>query len=138
MSANSASNGTFNALSQIGITGNKADGNNISNDIGKLVFDEEAFLKALEENPESVESLLADDTGILNQMENAVETSLKAVSGFFDVKQATLDSDIKRSQEKITRQQDKISAYKTQLEKKFSNMELLISQMQQNYSSFLS
>jgi len=137
MGANSASEGVYKALSQIGITGNKADGNNISDDAGTLVFDEKAFLQALEENPESVEAILGNETGILNQMENAVETTLKAVSGYFDVKQTSLDNEIKKSEEKITKQQEKISTYKAMLEKKFSAMEQIIAKMQQSYSSFL-
>ena len=40
-------------------------------------------------------------------------------------------------EEKITKQNKRIDTYKAQLEKKFSNMELMIAQMQQNYSSFL-
>ena len=42
-----------------------------------------------------------------------------------------------KMEEKITKQETSISNYRAQLEKKFSNMELIISQMQQNYSSFL-
>ena len=138
MGSNSAADGVYKALSQIGITGNKADGNNISEDAGNLVFDEKVFLQALQENPESVEAILADENGILNQMENTVEGALKAVSGFFDVKQTSLDNEIKKSEQKITKQQEKISVYKAQLEKKFSAMEQIISKMQQGYSSFLS
>jgi len=82
--------------------------------------------------------LIGEENGILGMMESAVETSLKAVSGYFDVKQSSLDSQITKAQEKVKKQQEKISNYKAQLEKKFSAMETLISQMQQNYSSFLS
>ena len=71
-------------------------------------------------------------------MESAIETSLKAVSGYFDVKQSTLDSEITKTESKVKKQQEKVTAYRAQLEKKFSAMETLISQMQQNYSSFLS
>ena len=39
--------------------------------------------------------------------------------------------------EKISKQKVKVSDYQAQLEKKFSNMELIIAKMQQNYSSFL-
>ena len=124
-------------LSELGISTGEANGNNLSADTQTLQFDENAFIKALEENPESVEAILGGENGILNQMENTVETMLKAVSGFFDVKTSTLDSDIKKTESKITSQQSKISSYKSQLEKRFSNMELLISQMQKNYSSFL-
>ena len=137
MSSNTVNGGEFKTLSQIGISTSSADGSNLSTDTSTLRFDEKAFLKALEENPESVEAILTGENGIINQMENTVETSLKAVSGFFDVKQTTLDSEIKKSEEKIKRQQTKISSYRAQLEKKFSNMEQIISQIQQNYSSFL-
>jgi len=130
--------GIYTALSQIGITGNKAEGASITDDNGHLVFNEETFLKAMQENPESVEAILGDENGVLGQMENTVELSLQAVTGFFDIKQSTFDSDITKMEQKITKQKDKISVYKTQMEKKFSNMELLISKMQDGYSSFLS
>ena len=136
-SSNTSNGGAYKLLSQIGITTAKADGNNISTETAKLEFDESAFKKALEEDPESVEAILAGENGVLSMMENTVEMALKASVGFFDVKQGTLDSDIKKMEEKITKQQDKVARYKTQLENKFSNMELVISQMQQNYSSFL-
>jgi uncharacterized membrane-anchored protein YhcB (DUF1043 family) len=38
---------------------------------------------------------------------------------------------------KIKKQNSKIDTYRKQLEDKFSNMELMIAQMQQNYSSFM-
>ena len=38
---------------------------------------------------------------------------------------------------KITKQNSKVETYRKQLEDKFANMELMIAQMQQNYSSFL-
>lgn len=136
--SNDANGGSFRLLSQIGISTGKADSKDISTDnTDVLEFDEKAFLKALEDDPESVKSILAGENGILSQIESTVEQSLTAVTGFFDVKQSTLDSNIKKSQEKITKQNTKIDAYKAQLEKKFSNMENMIAQMQQNYSSFL-
>lgn len=135
---NNSVDGAYHLLSQLGITTMQANSDNLSTDTNKLQFDEEAFKQALEEDPESLEALIGSDTGILGQMESALETSLKAVSGFFDVKQTTYDNEIKKSEEKVKKQQEKISSYKAQLEKRFSAMETLISQMQQNYSSFLS
>ena len=41
-------------------------------------------------------------------------------------------------QDKITKQNKKVETYRAQLEDKFANMELMIAQMQQNYSNFLS
>ena len=135
--SNSYNGGAYSLLSQLGITTMQANSDNLSTDTNTLQFDEDAFLQALEEDPDSVEAILGNDTGILGQMESAIETSLKAVSGFFDVKQSTLDSEITKMQTKVKKQQEKISTYKAQLEKRFSAMETLISQMQQNYSSFL-
>lgn len=136
--SNTTNGGDFRLLSQIGISTGEADGNNLSDTTYTLEFDEDTFLKALEEDPESVQSLLAGENGILTMMENTVEQSLKASIGFFDIKQRTLDSDITKMEEKITTQNKRIETYRSQLQDKFSNMELVIAQMQQNYSSFLS
>ena len=136
-SSSSANDGAYKHLAQIGISTGKADGSSLSDDISSLKFDEAAFLKALEEDPASVEALLAGETGVLSMMENTVEMSLKGAVGFFDVKEKTLNSDISKMQDKITKQNKKVETYRTQLENKFANMELMIAQMQQNYSNFL-
>ena len=136
--SNTVNGGIYRLLSEIGITTASADSNNLGSDTTSLSFDEEAFTKALEENPDSVKAILAGDNSILSMMEETLETSLKAVSGFFDVKTSTIDSNIKKTNEKITKQNDNITAYKAQLEKKFQAMENMIAAMQQNYSSFLS
>ena len=135
--ANEINGGVYKLLADLGISTGDADGNNISTDTSKLKFNEEKFLQALQENPDSVKSILAGDTGIMNMMESSIEQSLKASVGYFDVKTATLDSEMKKTNEKITRQSTNISAYKSQLEKKFQAMEQMILSMQQNYSSFL-
>lgn len=135
--SNTTNGGVYKLLSEIGISTGQADKNNLSSDITTLEFDEDKFLKALEENPESVEAILAGENGIFNMMENTVEQSLKANVGFFDVKQSTLDSDITKMERKITKQNAKIETYRAQLEAKFYAMEQSIAQMQQNYSSFL-
>lgn len=136
--SNTANGGVYKLLSDIGISTASADSNNLDTNTYELQLDEEKLLKALEENPESVKSILTGDGGILNMMEDAVEQSLQAVTGFFDIKTSTLDSNIKKVNEKITSKNTSIQTYQAQLEKKFSNMELMISKMQQNYSSFLS
>lgn len=136
-SANTSNGGEYKLLSQIGISTSKADGTSLSTNTATLEFDEAAFKKALEEDPESVQSILAGENGILSMMENTVEMSLKASVGFFDVKQSTLDTNIQNMETKIKKQNTKVEHYRKQLEDRFSNMELLISKMQQNYSSFL-
>lgn len=136
-SSNGVNGGVFRLLSDIGVTTAAADGNNLSTDTYKLQLDEEKFLSALEENPDSVKSMLAGENGILSLMENTVEQSLKASVGFFDVKTQTLDSDIRRMEEKITKKNTGIENYRSRLEAKFKKMEQVIASMQQNYSNFL-
>ena len=127
--SNDSNGGVYKLLADIGISTGEADSTNLSGDTSKLVFDETKFKKAMEENPESVEAILGGENGILTMMENSVEQSLKASVGFFDVKQSSLDSDIRKMEQKITKQQTKVSNYQAQLEKKFGNMELIIAQM---------
>lgn len=135
---NSSNGGVYSLLSEIGVSTSSADGNNLNADTNSLTLDEDKLKKALEENPESVKSILTGEGGVLTMMEDAVEQNLKATTGFFDVKTSTLDSDIKKMETKIKKQNTNISTYKAQLEKKFSAMETTIAQMQQNYQSFLS
>ena len=137
-SSNTTNGGVFKLLSDIGISTAAADGNDLSTDTYQLSLDTEKFKKALEENPESVKSILTGENGVLSMMENAVEQSLSATTGFFDVKTSTLDSDISRMEEKISKKNTSIETYRSQLENKFYQMEMTIAQMQQNYSSFLS
>ena len=136
--SNTTNGGIFKLLSDIGISTSAADGNNLSTDTYTLSLDEEKLKKALTENPDSVKSLLAGENGILSMMESAVEQSLSATTGYFDVKTSTLDSDISRMEEKITKQNTNIETYRARLENQFYQMEMAIAQMQQNYSSFLS
>ena len=136
--SSNSNDGVYKLLSDIGIKTASADGNNLSADTYELSLDEDKFMKALEENPDSVKSILTGDTGVLSMMENTIEQSLKASVGFFDVKTSTLDSNIKKMEEKISKKNTSITTYKSQLEAKFQKMEQAIASMQQNYSSFLS
>lgn len=137
--SNTTNGGAFKLLANIGISTGEADSQNISSDnTNTLVLDESKFKEALTKDPESVRSLLAGENGILSMMESSVEQTLSASTGYFDVKEKTLNSDISKMEDKITKQTESVSNYKSQLEKKFNAMEQMIAQMQQNYSSFLS
>ena len=136
--SNDSNGGIYKLLSEIGISTSSADSNNLSSDTNSLSFDESKLLKALEENPESVKALLSGENGIFAMIEDTVEQSLKSVSGYFDIKTSTIDSNIKKVNEKITKKNASITTYKAQLEKKFQAMENMIASMQQNYQSFLS
>lgn len=136
--SNATNGGVYTLLSQIGISTAEADGNNLSTDTDTLTLDEEEFLKALQENPDSVASLLAGENGVLTHIENTIEQALSATTGFFDVKTSSINSDISRQEERISNEQSDIDEYRTRLENQFYQMEMAIAQMQQNYSSFLS
>ena len=136
--SSNANNGTYKLLSEIGIKTASADGNNLASNTYELSLDEDKLMKALEENPDSVKSILAGETGVLAMMEDTIEQSLKASVGFFDVKTSTLDSDISKMEDKIKKKNTSMTTYKSQLEAKFQKMEQAIASMQQNYSSFLS
>ncbi len=136
--SNTSNGGAFKLLADIGISTGKADGNNISADnTNTLVLDEAKLKEALAKDPESVRSLLAGENGVLSMMEDSVEQTLSASTGFFDVKEKTLNSDIQKMETKIKKQTDSVANYRAQLEKKFNAMEQMIAKMQQNYSSFL-
>lgn len=134
---NNANGGVYNLLSEVGITTSAADSSNLATDTYELKFDKEKFLEALDKNPDSVKAILAGDNGIFSRIEATLEQSLKATSGYFDIKTSTLDSDITKMETKINKKNSNVSAYQTQLENQFYKMELAIAQMQQNYSSFL-
>lgn len=136
--SNATNGGVYKLLSDIGICVDSADSNNLSTTTYTLSLDEDKLAKALEENPESVKSILTGENGVLSMMEDVIEQSLSATTGYFDIKTSTYDSDIKKMEEKITKKQNSISTYQAQLEKKFQQMEQTISAMNQNYSSFLS
>ncbi len=136
--SNTSNGGAFKLLADIGISTGKADGNNISADnTNTLVLDEAKLKEALAKDPESVRSLLAGENGVLSMMEDSVEQTLSASTGFFDVKEKTLNSDIQKMETKIKKQTESVANYRAQLEKKFNAMEQMIAKMQQNYSSFL-
>lgn len=136
--SNTSNGGAFKLLADIGISTGKADGNNISADnTNTLVLDEAKLKEALAKDPESVRSLLAGENGVLSMMEDSVEQTLSASTGFFDVKEKTLNSDIQKMETKIKKQTESVTKYRAQLEKKFNAMEQMIAKMQQNYSSFL-
>ena len=133
-----ANGGIYTTLAQLGISVSGANANDLSADVTSLSFDESKLLEALAEDPDSVKAILAGENGVFNMMEETVERSLAAGSGYFDIKNSTIDSDITKIESKIKTQNSRIETYRAQLEKKFKAMEQMITAMQQNYSSFLS
>ena len=81
----------------------------------------------------------SDETpGILLQIENIVESALTTGTGYFSTADKSYTDRITSINEKIRKANQAIEAYRARLEAKFQSMDLLISQMQNQYNSFLS
>ena len=131
----------FKNLDAIGIKLEAASANNISTDgLTTLTFDKDKFFTAFESDQDAVKALLIgseNNTGVLTKGETLVESSLKAVTGYFAITDKSYDKKISTLDTKIERQQKALEKYRLQLESKFSSMDMLISKIQQQYSSFL-
>lgn len=133
----------FRNLDAIGISVDSASASNISTlneSIINLTFDKEKFLDAYESDADAVKALLiggTDNKGIFTQVETLLENALQSVSGYFAITEKSYQRQITNLNNKITKENNYIEKYRARLEKKFSSMDLLIGQMQQQYSSFL-
>ena len=143
MTGSDAGATVFRNLSAIGISVSSASANNTSTSnesIIDLSFDRDKFLEAYAKDADAVKALLvggASNQGVFTKVENLLESSLKSVTGYFDVTEKSIKSDINKTAMKITKANEAIEKYRAQLEKRFSSMNMMIAGMQQQYSSFL-
>lgn len=121
---------TYKTLRQIGIS-TGAVGTSVSSDTTKLKFDEDEFSKALEENPSEVQSLLQN---FVEQMETQVKKVNDTTEGYFAVKTKSIDKQISTLNDTIDRKKLSLKAYEENLTKRFTNMDLMISQMKSQFS----
>ena len=133
----------FRNLDSIGIGFNSASGNNIStanSAIVSLTFDKDKFFKAFDADQDAVKALIigsANNKGVFTKVEDLVESTLKSVSGYFEATESSYSNKIRDLDKKITKANKEVDRYKARLEAKFQSMDMLIAQMQQQYSSFL-
>lgn len=121
---------TYKTLNSIGIS-TGAIGTSVSADTSKLKLNEDEFLKALEENPSEVQSLLQN---FVEQMETQVKKVNDTTEGYFAVKTKSINKQISTLNDTIDRKKLSLKAYKENLTKKFTNMDLMISQMKSQFS----
>ena len=121
---------TYKTLNSIGIS-TGAIGTSVSADTSKLKLNEDEFLKALEENPSEVQSLLQN---FVEQMETQVKKVNDTTEGYFAVKTKSIDKQISTLNDTIDRKKLSLKAYEENLTKKFTNMDLMISQMKSQFS----
>ena len=141
MTSSDAGTTVFRNLDAIGIKVENASANNISTDnITTLTFDKDKFIQAYEADEDALKALLIgsdSNTGIFTKVETLIESSLKAVTGYFATAEASYDREVKDIENKIEKQKKALDRYRAQLEAKFASMDILIANMQQQYSSFL-
>lgn len=141
MTSSDAGTTIFRNLDAIGIKVEAASGNNISTSgLTTLTFDKDKFFEAFKADQGAVKDLLVgskNNTGIFTKVEDLVESSLKSVSGYFESTDKSYQKQINKLDNKIEKQKTALERYRAQLESKFSSMDILIANMQQQYSSFL-
>ena len=133
----------FRNLDSIGISVSDASASNISTTneaIINLAFDKDKFLDAFEADQDAVKELLiggANNTGIFTKVETLLESALQSVTGYFSSADDAYQREINRLDDKIAKANEDVERYRARLEAKFSAMDMLIAQMQQQYSTFL-
>ena len=132
---------SYRNLDSIGISVNQATGSNIStSNLTHLNFNKEKFYNAFEADPLAVKSLLiGTDTnkGVLIRLEDLIESTLTSVSGYFDTQNTSYLKQIQQFNDRIAKENRATTRYQEMLENKFSSLDMLVSQMQHQYSSFL-
>ena len=143
MTSSNAGTTIFRNLDSIGISVSKANGSNIStssDSIINLSFDKDNFFKAYESDEDAVKALLVggtSNTGIFTSVETLLESTLQAVTGYFSATDRSYSDKVDKLERKIVKANEDIERYRARLEAKFSAMDMLIANMQQQYSSFL-
>ena len=143
MTSSDAGTTVFRNLDSIGISVSDASGNNISTSneaIINLTFDKDKFIDAFEADQDAVKELLiggVNNTGVFTKVETLLESALQSVTGYFSSADDAYQREINRLDDKIAKANEDIERYRARLEAKFSAMDMLIAQMQQQYSTFL-
>ena len=130
--------GVYRNLDSIGITLQEASASNLNTkNISNLTFNKDKFISALRADTTSMQYLLVgtDTTrGILSNIENILENNAEM---YFTSATNSYSKQVTRLNEKIEKANKAVERYRARLEAKFSAMDMLISKMQNQYSSFL-
>lgn len=141
MTSSLSGNSVFRNLDSVGISLDAAKANNIeTGSINLLHFDRDKFIQAFEQDRDSLKDFLVGDEnslGVFSRVENVVEQAVASVSGYFSSAERSYNTKVSKLDTKIKRQNAYVERYKTQLESKFKYMDMIISKMQNQYSSFL-
>ncbi len=115
--------GSFSLFSQVGI---KRD------DARQLEFDEAAFTEALKDDFASVRDLFIEREGNLGKtylIDQAIDNMTDSIDGLFRISNDALTKKIDYADDSIERYERGIESYRITMERKFSAMELMVSQL---------
>lgn len=138
-----SSTGVYKCLSDIGITSG-APGMDVSADTTSLVIDENKFYEAFSANPAAVKALLIGDstaatgsparTGLMQQLQEGLDTALDYSNGYFSARATSLNSEISNLTNKIAKKEDALEIYRTKLTNEFNYMDQMISELNTQFS----
>ncbi|MCQ2738634.1 MAG: flagellar filament capping protein FliD [bacterium] len=145
MTSSISTSSVFKNLSAVGISTKNATTGNVStttNDVSKLSLDRDKFINAFNSDPASLKTLFVGndetgDIGIFNNLETILEQALTSASGYFSTQEAAFKKQITNYNEKISKTQSAVDRYQARLESKFQAMDMLISNIKNQYNSFL-
>lgn len=131
--------GEYNSFGMAGISTGDI-GKSVEEETNTLKFDKDKFLEALEDNPNEVKALLIGDsdqgvTGILQRLEEKVESVVDPVNGYFSSMEDSFNTTIANLDDTIERETERLDTRREQLTRKFNQMDQYISQMQQQQSA---
>lgn len=127
--------GAFSMIAQIGISTDKEN-------LSKLTIDSSKLDKALNENFESVKSLLSDgytakdDNGIFDGILETVSSVLDTERGYFATQNESVQSQIKNMNTRIERANKRLSAYEIRIANQFNKMDSTISALNSQLTTF--
>ena len=133
----------YKSLADIGITTGDP-GLDVSADTTQLVIDEEKFYEAFRTNPSAVKALLVGDitaaegsaerTGVMQQVQEQLQTALDSQYGYFSARNTSLNSEMSNLSDKIAKKEDALEVYREKLTKQFNYMDQMIAQMNAQFS----
>ncbi len=116
--------GDISRFNEIGIT--RGDGRSLS-------FDEEDFKEALGDDFNGVRDFFIERDGNLGKgylFDQAVENMTDSIDGLFKISNDALNKKIEYADQRIDRYEMSIESYRLTMERKFTAMELMVSQLQ--------
>jgi flagellar hook-associated protein 2 len=122
-------------MSEIGVsTGDAVGSGTLNQDAidGKLTFDQDKFMAAIQSDPLSVRKLIGGDTtvsGFAQAIDGLLTPSVEA-NGTLDASIASADSDYRELADQLTSMDERLAQKQDQLKKQFADMEAAIQQSQ--------